>query len=106
MGKDFWVIINNPERAKEFQEVFGRTQVNVKSPLPTFAKLPGKGVCKIYQLDIDLLLPEERARLAAHLAKKFDLPLEFTKTELARVGMPILAEECTVFVENPLVWFV
>lgn len=105
MGKDFWVIINNPERAKEFQEVFGRTKVNVKSPIPTFAKLPGKGVCKIYQLDIDLLSIEEKGRLAAHLAKKFKLNPEYVKTELSRIGMPILAEECTVFVENPQVWF-
>ncbi len=105
MGIDFKVTINSPERAEEFMKVFGRVEMDVKSPVPHEANLPGKGQARIFELDMDMISEDEKDKLAAHLAEKFKLNIEVVKTELARVGMPILAEDCTVVVYNPQVWF-
>jgi hypothetical protein len=104
MGKDFRVTITNPEREEEFLKVFGRTTVNVESPIPHMASIPGKGRCRIYKLDLNLISEEEREKLVAHIAEKFKLNPEFVKAELARAGLPILADECTVVISNPQRW--
>lgn len=105
MGKDFWVHITNPEREMEFLKVFGRTQVNVESPIPHMASIPRKGVVKIFKLDMKLISDDERERLAAHIAEKWKLPIKTVEAELDRVGLPILADDCTVIIEGLQRWF-
>lgn len=104
MGKDFWIIIDDPERAQEFLKVFGRVRLNIKSPIPRHVNLPGKGTRKIYELDLSLISDEERERLAAHLSERFNMPVKTILADLDRIGMPILADGCTVVIENPQRW--
>ena len=104
MGKDFRVTVYNKDRAKEWESILGTTTVYVKSPFPTLAKLPGRGEALIYELDLDLITDEQRERLVAHLAAKFDVPLAVVQAKLD-LGVPILADDCTVGVMNPQKWF-
>jgi hypothetical protein len=105
VGKDFTVTITDPERAKFFEEVFGRTTVNVKSPIPELAALPGHPRARVFKLDLDLITPEERERLILHLAGRFNVPVEEVRTDLDQEGVPILDKHCYVAVANPMKWF-
>jgi hypothetical protein len=104
MAEDFKITVNDPEQAARFQAVFGRTTVKVKSPIPEIANLPGKPNTQIYLLDLDLITPEERARLVQNIAERFGLPLATIEAELDSHGVPILADHCTVTVNNPQRW--
>src|SRR4051794_4665359 len=105
MAKDFEVTITDPERAKFFLEVFGRTNVNVTSPVPSLADLPGKPGARIFMLDLKLITVEERERLVAHIAQRFKLPVAEVEASIDTEGVPILDEHCYVVVFNPQKWF-
>lgn len=105
MAKDFQVVITDPDRKREWEEVLGTDCVAVKSPIPQRANLPGKPNAKIYLLDLDLLTTDQRQRLIAHLASKFNLDRQFVADNLDAQGVPILAEHCHVAVNNPQRWF-
>lgn len=106
MGEDFKVKINNPERAAAFRKIVGDDEVFVRTPVPEIADLPGLGKRKVFKLDLDMYIPEEKERLAEHLAEKFGVNIEVIKANLAVSGLPILEEECTVIVKNPQRWLV
>lgn len=101
MGKDFTVTVCNPERKAEWEAVLGTAAVHVRSPIPSRANLPGHPNVLIYELDLDLLSKEQRARVIAHLAARFDVPEDEVARDLDSVGVPILARDCVVSVKNP-----
>jgi hypothetical protein len=105
MGKDFTVTITNEERAAEWEETLGTRTVHVKSPLPSMATLPGYPAAMIYELDLEMITPEQRERLVAHLAQKFGIPADEVAAQLDQHGVPILADDCTVMVRHPQRWF-
>jgi hypothetical protein len=106
MGKDFKVRIN-PEsaRALTFMTVFGRLEVCVESPFPALATLPGFDEAQeVYKLDLEQIRPDERERLVNLLAVTFDLDKAEVLALLDERGVPILARECTLVIENPQRW--
>ncbi len=104
MAKDFKVIIHDPERRKLFVDLFGTNVVCVRSFIPLPAQLPGIGEGMVYELDMQEINAEQRARLTAHIAGRFSLPLGEVERELEQFGCPILAEGTTLVIENPERW--
>lgn len=88
------------ERATFWKGVFGTDTVCILSSVPITATLPDFGVCEIYMLDLEALEPEQKTRLADVLSQKFDLPLDETIWQMDELGVPILAEGCTVTVSE------
>jgi len=104
MNRDFTATISERSaRYADWLEVFGDTTAHIKSPYPTGAMLPG-GPALIYHLDLEALKPEQRARLIANLARRFDLPEEEVARDLDKIGCPIRIEDVTVIVSNPQRW--
>ena len=97
-------IHGDDERAAAWQIVFDGTAVPLRSPIPHMARLPGRGEELVYLLDIEALTAEQRGRLVAHIAAKFDIPAEEVDADLDTHGCPILAEHVTVSIANPWRW--
>jgi hypothetical protein len=104
MALDFTVTVQGP-RAADFEAVFGTATVHVRSPIPQLAELPGRGMQYVYLLDLALVTPEQRARLIAHIAARFELPADEVAAELDDHGVPILVSDATCHVSNPHRWF-
>ena len=106
MGKDFEITIrNNTEKAKEFMKVFGTLTVNVKLPIPEYILTPNNEKVLAYFLDLDLITKEQRDNLIKHLSEKFNHPIDFAKENLDKFGVPILQNDCSLFIKNPQRWF-
>ncbi len=103
MTSDFMVTVSGP-RAADWEKVFGTTTVPVKSPNPHPASLPGKPFAMIYELDIEMITPEQRRRLVEHLASRFGLTEHEVERDIERQGVPLLAEDCSVAIHNPQRW--
>jgi hypothetical protein len=84
--------------------VFGTDTVHLRSPFPREANLPGNEVKLIYELDIDLLTTDQRQALAAHLSVKFGYTEGFVNENLDAMGCPILADDVSVSLDNPMKW--
>lgn len=106
MGKDFVVRIReNTERAETFMKVFGRLEVNVQSPVPFWANLPGYDEPQlVYLLDLKLITADERRRVIDYVTDKFSIPREVVEADLDTHGMPIRDEDCVLIVHNPQRW--
>ena len=106
MGKDFEITIrNNTEKAKEFMEVLGTLTVNVKSPIPEYISTPHHGKVLAYFLDLDLITKKQLENLIKHLSEKFNQSIDFVKENLDKFGVPILQNDCSLFIKNPQRWF-
>lgn len=105
MGKDFRIIIEEPNRKADFIAVFGRKEVCIQSPLPAWEKLSGfEEPVQVYYLDFDEITDEERQRLVEHISEKFgDAPEEVNRL-LDIHGLPILASDCFVVINNAQRW--
>lgn len=104
MPGDFFVIVNDEERALEFTEVLGTNQLPVKSLQPVLGTAPGVKGKPFYILDVAQLNPYQRRKLARHIAEKFGLNPDDVHNEMAVNGVPILAEHCSVMLKNPGRW--
>ena len=91
------------ERAEEFRDVFGGATVPVKSPLPGLATVAGEEKM-VYMLDIERLGAEQYDRLVQHLARKFGEAEVAVAAELTQYGLPILADDVTVTVQQPMIF--
>lgn len=105
MARDFVAIINDPQRAEFFKSVLGRTEINITSPYPMRADLPGLPRVKVYMVDLDMLTPGERRRLIEATASRFRVPPMVVEQDIAMKGFPILADQCSVAIHNPQRWF-
>ena len=103
MAKDFRVTVTGA-RGDEFRKIFGTDTVAVKSFIPSIADLPGLGERAVYLLDTDLLTDAQREALVEHIAEKFGAAREAVDEHLRARGLPILAEDCIVTIDNPLRW--
>jgi len=102
---DFTVTVIDPDRAADWQTIFGRTTVAVQSPVPRRAELPGHPDTKIYMLDLDALTSEETDRLVAFLTRRFNIAESDIARDLREQGVPILADDCIVTVSYQQRWF-
>lgn len=106
MGKDFTATISgNSERAETWRQIMGTETINIKSPIPSYANLPGKPNAMIYELDLGLLTDEQRAKLVSHISDKFNISITDVSRDLDEIGCPVLAEDVTIAVHNPQKWF-
>lgn len=105
MAKDFKFTVNEDSaRAADFMEVFGRLTVCVRSPLPMEVHLADHGPDVVYMLDMSEITWEEHERLVKFLAGKFSATVEEAEAVLAEQGLPILASEGMMTIENPQRW--
>lgn len=88
--------ISNPDRLAFWQEVFGGDTVPIQSILPSQTSVPGYPVALIYLLDLKAITLEQRLKLIAGIANKFDLPIEQVAAEMEEHGCPILADDVAV----------
>lgn len=105
MGKDFEVMIIDSERKKNFIEIFGTNIVKIESPIPKKIIRPNGEEALAYFLDLNLITDEERERLINNIVKRFDQSIEFVREHLDEMGVPILKEGCSLWIENPQRWF-
>lgn len=98
--KTFATIRVDSERAAAWREVFGGDRVPVKSILPGRANLPGKMNALVYEMDIAALTPDQRSRLVASIASRFEQDPAFVEANLDREGCPVLADDVTVSATN------
>lgn len=106
MAKDFKVkVFDGTERAETFMKVFGRTEVCVLSPLPVLVSVPGFDEPQsAYMLDLKEISDYEKARLIEHIYDTFKVDVMEIHKLLDKHGVPILAGECTLIIENPQMW--
>lgn len=91
----------DPERAARWREVFGTDEVQVLSPVPSRANLPGFDEPQlVYLLDFSAVTPEARARLVQQTAERFGEDTAVVDADLEREGMPILADQVIVTSNN------
>ncbi len=107
MAKDFTVTINHPEHRLEWLEVFGTTQVHVKSFVPEFAELIGNDEPQpVYYIDLGCLSRNQYQRLIRHLATKLNMSLDRVKRYLEEQDVPVPADECSLTIHNPHHWLI
>lgn len=105
MSSDFKATLReDSERAAEWREVFGSLEVSLRSPLPVVGSAPGIAVAQFYEIDLPSLTDAQRSRLIAHIARKFRIDEQEVSATLDEVGCPILSEDVTITVFNPLKW--
>jgi len=105
MSKDFKATIReNSPRAASWREVFGSFEIYLRSPTPELASAPGVEAGLFYQIDLQELTEIQRARMIAYIAKKFHIDEQEVADTLDDVGCPILADDITIVVYNPLKW--
>jgi hypothetical protein len=105
MAEDFIVTITDPTRKAEIEAILGTATVQVTSPFPERADLPGKPNALISYLDLKAITDEQRDKFIRHIAQKFDLTEQFVRDNLDRHGILILDEHCVVTIRNPQRWF-
>jgi len=96
-------IVTDPERRKYFEAILGTNEVPVTSYMPTTVKVPEKGVTEAYKLDLKRVTPAQREAIIAHIAGRFKLDPESVAKDLEKMGVPILADQCTVAIPVNLV---
>lgn len=90
-------------RAADWLKVMGSREIAIKSPLPHLAILPDSRAW-VFDMDLEALTPEQRARLIAHLAERFHLPVAEVEANLDQEGCPVLDEDVTVTISHPWRW--
>jgi hypothetical protein len=94
--------VTNPERRQFWLDVFGVDRVPIKSILPQRVALPGfEAGTDAYMLDLPAISPEQRKRLIAAIAQKFNIPVDEVEAELDQ-GVPILASDVLVSSSDPV----
>ena len=97
------VTINGP-RGDEWERVCGTRTFPVTSFNPVRANLPGKPNAEVYIMNVQAMKSEVLDKIIAHLAVKFGIPVSEIEADMAAHGNPILAEDCTVVLNDPQRW--
>lgn len=94
----------NGERGDEWERICGTRRFPVTTWEPLKADLPGKPNADIYILNLLLMESETLDKVTAHLAQKFGLSPQEANLEIVQKGIPILAENVTVVLNDPQRW--
>jgi hypothetical protein len=98
-------VVINGERGAMWEAATGTRRFPVLDLHPIRADLPGKPNVEVFRVDLDALGPELRTKIYAHLAAKFNWTPDAVRAAIAADGgLPILAEQCTVFLNHPQRW--
>lgn len=93
------------ERGDEWERICGTREFPVISPLPVRGSAPGVEAGSFYQLDLDAMDVGLLDRILTHLCDKFQVPREEGEAHLREVGIPILADGCSMMTDNPALLF-
>lgn len=105
MKSDFTATIaERSPRSEDWKTVFGTKTIALKHPIPQQGNFPEVGIQEFYEVDLKALTEEQRERMIAHIAKRFHLAVEEVRAGLDKVGCPILAEDVTITIHNPMKW--
>lgn len=91
-------VIVHGERAADFEKVFGTATVAIKNICPNWAVVPeyDSPQC-VFELDLNWVRAQGlRDALVDHLAERFGYEAELVDASLERLGVPILAIDCTI----------
>src|SRR5438067_2538612 len=91
-------------RHDDWLRVFGTTVVELDSPAPRLITVPGRSEpVEAYMLKLSALDDDQRDRLVAHIAQRFNIPFPDVRAALMADGCPILAEDVGVSFDMRLV---
>jgi len=104
MSHPFWLIVHG-DREATFVRVYGTNRVPIKEPIGHYAKLPGLSQPQfVYDLALDQLTDDQRRRLVLHLARTFYYTVADAERWLNAEGVPLLARDATVEIDEPQRW--
>jgi hypothetical protein len=90
-------------RAADWRGVFGRLDnIPLQGPLPQAMRVPEKGEVLAYLLDLASITLDERQRLVAYIAGRFNLSPVEVERDLDQTGCPILSDDLLVTVPASL----
>ena len=94
-------ISNSSPRHASWLRIFGADTVQILSPVPTPGTSPHHNApdgARFYRLDVAALTAQQRARLIAENAEKFDLDESEVERDLDDPdhGVPILADDVSI----------
>lgn len=91
-------------RADAWRRLFGSETIQIRSPIPVRAELPGLGEREVYLVDVKCLQADQIDRIAAEMSEKFGEPqAEVREGLIGGHGLPILAEDVSVAFDARLV---
>lgn len=93
----YWVTIHG-ERGREWREVLGTNRVPIRSHVAARANLPDHPNARIYLAAWDVVSKEDQGKILRHLAKKFGLTPAAVAQDIVEAGVPILADDCSVWI--------
>lgn len=103
MSKQFALTVTDPKRVAAFTACFGCPTVYVVSPYPESLLLPPPiGKRQAYKIDRDLITERQSLAYCAYLTKQFGLKDGVADALAFQIGLPVLAEGCTVTVQQSL----
>lgn len=88
--------VTNPDRLALWQAVFGGDEVPIVSIVPKVGSFPGVGEQRFYELDLKVILAEQRRRLVLSIADKFNQSPDYVEANIDLIGVPILAADVVV----------
>jgi hypothetical protein len=97
--------VTDPERRHFWHQIFDTDCIPIRSFMPSRANLPGHPDALIYELDLRVITAEQRQRLCAALADKFELPESVVTVMLDDHGVPILADHVSVSSTDSALFF-
>lgn len=91
-------------RYADWMRVFGSGMVELENPVGEYAILPGLGRQRSYKLKVSSLTVEQRERLIAWMAEKWNVPASQVAADLdGPHGCPILADDVMVSFDSRLI---
>jgi hypothetical protein len=100
---EIYAIITDSKRSKFFEQILGEKRIPITSPNPRFGKTWGGDLKSFYFLDMTKISDEQRQSFISHIAKTFNLVLEYVSDEIDIVGVPILNKD--IIIMMPLSFF-
>jgi hypothetical protein len=92
------------KRGDEWERAVGTRTFPVQSWVATRANLPGLPEASVYMLDLKAIDGDLLARITAYLSGKDRVPASQVLLDITRDGLPILAEDCSVRLNDPQRW--
>lgn len=92
------------ERGAEWERVCGTRQFPVTTWEPMKATVMGQPNTEVWLLNLLLIDKVTLDKILAHVAAKFNQPLAQIQADVAAHGIPILAEDAYVALNDPQRW--
>jgi hypothetical protein len=90
-------------RYADWLRIFGTDRVQLESPVPHRASVPGRSNVTVYKLDVKALNSQQRERLVEHLCTKFSRTRAEVEADLdGPHGCPVLDEDLIVSFDRRL----